>query len=225
MVIASHGRSPALRALVVGLLLLRAEPVVRHGPLVANLVAKVEEGAQDGEDVCQVARAQRRVQQVVLLPQLTVPLVLFVLHVDGTQLLRLEETHFKLVPTERGAVALVAGASGYISVNEADKRCACGRHLDILHLAKGGEVAVEVLRGRVHGAESLYMQAEELHGLLEVEGHPVDLNLALLLGQSLAHVEASLRVLGQGILGTRGIFEADEAEPARLPTVVSHHHC
>jgi hypothetical protein len=56
LVVASHGRPPTLRPLVVGLLLL-AEPVLRHVSLllVAKLVAKVKNGAQDSEDVCQIA--------------------------------------------------------------------------------------------------------------------------------------------------------------------------
>jgi len=58
LVVAPHGRTPTLKALVVGLLvLLLAEPVVRHGSLllVAWLIAEVQEGAQKSKDVCQVA--------------------------------------------------------------------------------------------------------------------------------------------------------------------------
>lgn len=69
------------------------------------------------------------------------------------------------------------------------------------------------------------MQTQILHRLLEAEVLPVELALALVLGQGFSNVEAALLVLTNSSLCMSGILEAYEAKAFGLHVLIPHDDC
>jgi hypothetical protein len=161
---------------------------------------------------CRVYVAKRTLETLFVSLLLDCSLILVLLLVEFSELPWLEVGNLQRIPVEQLSMSLILSSLSRVSIVETHKGCSSWSDLHRSYFPEGLEEGDQI--SLVHGSKvvSLDMKAQVLHGLLEGESLALLIQLPLLLGLSLAHVESSRIILTESLQSHLGFLEAHKAK-------------